>query len=232
MVRNYKRKTARSSYSQTSLQQAVELVRDKKASLREAEKATGVPFNSIRRHIANDSGLNGEQIHGYKQPRRVFSTVMEQELCRYLITCSQMNHGLTIKETCNLAYSYAISNNIIPPNSWHSEESAGKDWLEGLMKRNPQLSIRKPEATSLARCTAFNKHIWNVFFVAITPLTSFNEWGYVVHSLSHDVELNFTIKVILSTNLDHIMAYFDQRTNLPHARTNMPRCGACWYIFA
>ena len=35
---------------------------------------------------------------------------------------------------------------------------AGIDWLQNFMKRQPELSLRTPEATSFARSTAFNKH--------------------------------------------------------------------------
>ncbi|XP_047140204.1 uncharacterized protein LOC124815497 [Hydra vulgaris] len=34
---------------------------------------------------------------------------------------------------------------------------AGKDWLQGFMSRNPQLSIRTPQATSVSRAVGFNK---------------------------------------------------------------------------
>ena len=34
---------------------------------------------------------------------------------------------------------------------------AGVDWFNAFMKRHPELSIWKPQATSLARATAFNK---------------------------------------------------------------------------
>jgi hypothetical protein len=37
------------------------------------------------------------------------------------------------------------------------KQIAGKDWLEGFRRRHPELAIRKPEATSLARAQAFNK---------------------------------------------------------------------------
>ncbi|XP_065658716.1 uncharacterized protein LOC136083243 [Hydra vulgaris] len=38
------------------------------------------------------------------------------------------------------------------------------DWLQGFMKRQPELSLRTPEATSFARSTAFNKHTVREFF--------------------------------------------------------------------
>ncbi|GFR97940.1 transposase [Elysia marginata] len=39
-----------------------------------------------------------------------------------------------------------------------------KEWYHGLMRRHPQLNIRLPEATSLARATAFNRHTINFYF--------------------------------------------------------------------
>ena len=41
---------------------------------------------------------------------------------------------------------------------------AGKDWLRAFVKRRSELSLRCPEATSLAHATAFNKHMVGEFF--------------------------------------------------------------------
>ncbi|XP_067940485.1 uncharacterized protein [Watersipora subatra] len=43
------------------------------------------------------------------------------------------------------------------PSQWVTLESASKSWLQSFMKRNSQISIRIPEATSIARATAFNR---------------------------------------------------------------------------
>ncbi|KAF2881234.1 hypothetical protein ILUMI_24939 [Ignelater luminosus] len=44
------------------------------------------------------------------------------------------------------------------------KKSVGDDWLQGFLKRNPQVCLRKPEATSINRITAFNKKEVTLFF--------------------------------------------------------------------
>ena len=41
---------------------------------------------------------------------------------------------------------------------------ARKDWLYGFLSRNPDLSLRKPEAKSLSRGTSFNKIQAKIFY--------------------------------------------------------------------
>ena len=50
------------------------------------------------------------------------------------------------------------------PDNWKTDKMAGKDWLQGFLKRNKELSIRKPQATSLSRAASFNKFNVNNFF--------------------------------------------------------------------
>ena len=41
---------------------------------------------------------------------------------------------------------------------------AGPDWLQGFLSRHPQLSIRKPQPTNIARAVGFNKEQVEHFF--------------------------------------------------------------------
>ncbi|KAG7261368.1 hypothetical protein CRUP_004133, partial [Coryphaenoides rupestris] len=54
-----------------------------------------------------------------------------------------------VLEVRKLAYSFAVHNNVAVRTNWAEKEMADE---------HPSLSIRTPEATSLARASAFNEH--------------------------------------------------------------------------
>lgn len=93
-----------------------------------------------------------------------------------------MFHGLSCAAARRLAYEFATalkkeSNLSYIPQSWHGKVpgevgSAGPDWLNGFMKRHPDLALRKPESTSLSRTSAFNQHNVNVFFEKLKDVLS------------------------------------------------------------
>ncbi|KAH9632506.1 hypothetical protein HF086_017054 [Spodoptera exigua] len=74
-----------------------------------------------------------------------------------------MNYGLTYKQTRSLAYEYATALKKCPIK-WTEKKEAGIEWLKGFMKRHKDLSLRKPENTSLSRSTSFKKHNVTQFY--------------------------------------------------------------------
>ena len=75
-----------------------------------------------------------------------------------------MFHGLTTKNVRTLAYEMAFLNRIEMPATWTEKQIAGREWLFGFLRRHETLAIRQPEATSLARATAFNRATVGAFF--------------------------------------------------------------------
>lgn len=43
------------------------------------------------------------------------------------------------------------------PNAWRTKQLAGKNWLLSSRNKYSELTLRKPDACSLARATAFNR---------------------------------------------------------------------------
>ena len=77
--------------------------------------------------------------------------------------------GLTTIDVRRLAYDFAEQMGI--DNPFNNEfKIAGVDWLRGFMSRNPQLSIRTPQAISVSRAIGFNKPKLNQFFLVYKSL--------------------------------------------------------------
>lgn len=54
--------------------------------------------------------------------------------------------------------------NKIKYNFNNNLKLAGIDWFYNFIRRNPSILVRKPEATSMSRITAFNKSEVSLFF--------------------------------------------------------------------
>ncbi|XP_046684553.1 uncharacterized protein LOC124370309 [Homalodisca vitripennis] len=74
-----------------------------------------------------------------------------------------MFYGITITDLRRLAFTVAEELKI--SHNFNKEtQMAGEDWVAGFRKRNPQISLRKPSATSLSRVIGFNKPEVDLFF--------------------------------------------------------------------
>lgn len=166
MVRTYQRKTNRGKTSVEVFQEAANLVINDKMSIRDAASRRGINFMTLHRYIKKlkANPLNTTISVGYAKPSKVFSDEEEHELAKYVEHCSKIYYGMTTKDLRKFAFDLAVANKNKFPEAWRKNELASKDWLKGYLKRHKNLSIRSPEATSLARATAFNRANVNLFF--------------------------------------------------------------------
>ena len=65
-----------------------------------------------------------------------------------------MFYRLLTNKCRRLAFEFVIQNNITIPDNWEKKRIAGIDWFLSF-KLKYRLSVQKPDATSLARATAF-----------------------------------------------------------------------------
>ncbi|XP_063898723.1 uncharacterized protein LOC135119085 [Helicoverpa armigera] len=169
-MRTYKRKSERGNISKDVYEQAaVILEEDKTKKFAALQRLWIVPYvtNKIfkEKKRSKEKGTPLESVTmGYKKNRQVFNDKQEAVLVSYLIKCSQIYYGLTPKDVRQLAFECALKHNFVTPQSWLDNKEAGVDWLTAFLKRNPSLSIRSPEATSLSRATSFNKTNIDNFF--------------------------------------------------------------------
>ncbi|KAG5874311.1 hypothetical protein JTB14_019060 [Gonioctena quinquepunctata] len=80
----------------------------------------------------------------------------------------------------NIAYSSAEKNNIKHPFNIGTI-LAGEDWFTGLRKRHPEIALRSPEATSLARARGFNRQSVAKFFKLLKDIT--DKQNYTSHRI-------------------------------------------------
>lgn len=102
---------------------------------------------------------------------KVFTTEEERQLADYCKIASKMGYGVCSSKLRSLAYEFAVKLNKRLPhsrksnmNAWEVRKEAGIDWWKAFMKRHPDLTIRKPEPTSIGRMSAFNRHNVNLFY--------------------------------------------------------------------
>lgn len=159
MPRNYVRKTTRSTWTEEALIRAVRAIKENKCSIRKAAKLFNVPYATLHDRLNNR--YPSEKIKlGRKS---VFSQEQEAELRDYILKLANMYYGLTPKKIKQIAYDFAVSNNV--KHNFNCEKKmCGKEWLYGFLRRNQQISLRRPEATSLNRVLAFNRTDVNLFY--------------------------------------------------------------------
>jgi len=163
MPRNYKCKGERGTWPLLNLQKAVSSVLIHGKSQKKAASDFGIPRQTLRRHL--EKAKNGDGVEKVLGRPRILSRADEDELVSVIINMEKRLFGLTKMDIRRLAYRYCEVNNI-KHNFSPKTECAGEDWMIGFLKNHPELSLRKPEATSLARAGGFNKEKVSRFFDA------------------------------------------------------------------
>ncbi|KAJ8944307.1 hypothetical protein NQ318_005134 [Aromia moschata] len=147
-------------------------------SIRKIGSYFGIHYSTLSRSISKIKKLRqvGNIIEmprcGYAKIRKVFTETEEDILVQYIIRSSDIMFGLDPISVRKLAYQCAVLHEIKMPTSWTEIGQAGVEWLKLFLKRHGGLSIRQPEATSLARATSFNRTNVTLFFDKLSNVLS------------------------------------------------------------
>jgi hypothetical protein len=157
MPRNWKRKTSIGSWSGGELQAAAVRIAEG-VSIRKVANETGIPFSTLQRKVKNKE-FNSPRLGRHT----VFTEDQEKTLTQHILHLNNMFHGLNITQLRKIAYESAEILKL--PHKFNRDaKMAGRDWIQGFLKRNPTISVRKPEAISIQRITGFNKNEVTKFF--------------------------------------------------------------------
>lgn len=140
-------------------------------TLKGTSRQYGIPLMTLKRYSRRQKEESVEiQYEPNYRKSQIFTEEEEKDLAKYLETASKLYHGLTPKNVRMLAYQFGKKNNKKIPYGWQVKEEATYDWFWGFMNRHKELSLRKPEATSLSRATSFNRHNVGTFFENLKSL--------------------------------------------------------------
>ena len=165
MVRNYIKKTKWAETPRYLVEREVNEIIFWGRSISSVAMEIGIDNTTLRRYVKQAQVMGSRKLNiGYKPNRQVFSAEQETVLQDYLVRAANIYFGLSPRNVRELAYECAIEFGLEMPDQWSRDHCAGPDWFSGFLKRNPSLSIRTPEPTSLSRATSFNRSNVDRFF--------------------------------------------------------------------
>ncbi|XP_061714882.1 uncharacterized protein LOC133523371 [Cydia pomonella] len=178
-----KRKTERKNCPADVLEEARKLI-EKGQSKRSVAEAFGMPESSLRKRLKR-----GEPATKLGRYETTFTEQIEEDFCNYLKLLDDMYFGLTAKRLRELAFEFAVANNI--PHRFNTDTKlAGKGWLRGFRSRHPEISLRQPTSTSIARAMAFNRPQVERFYINLMVLQ--DRYNFPPHRIFNMDETGFT----------------------------------------
>ncbi|XP_050302777.1 uncharacterized protein LOC126740692 [Anthonomus grandis grandis] len=163
MPRKRERTTAKAAWTEEDLLHARTAI-ERGMSKRLAARTYKIPFTTLRDRLKNQN--IGRPRLGRKP---VFNQQQESEIAEQVKLLGSIYYGLSVTDLRKSVYKYAEINSI-KNNFDKNSKMAGLDWVQGFMRRNPSVAVRKAEATSLNRVSAFNKEEITHFYQMLGDL--------------------------------------------------------------
>lgn len=139
------------------LKKAIDKVMSKKFSLRKSAEVYKLPKSTLFDYVKKLRG-GGEIKLPLRRGRFVptFTEEYEEALTKHVVDMSNRCMPLTRKEFLKLAFQLAEQFKLKHRFNM-AKKSAGKHFYYDFIKRHPDLSLRRPESTSLMRAVGFNR---------------------------------------------------------------------------
>lgn len=139
----------RKQWSDSSMESALEAVKNGELSINRAAKTYDVPCSTLKDRIS------GRVIHGSKPgPSRYLDDEEEQTLSDHLVQVAKVGYGKTRKQVLSIVENVAREKDVLR----HSHSNRVSDgWWRRFLERQPTLSLRRGDATAHVRMDATNK---------------------------------------------------------------------------
>ncbi|KAF3856780.1 hypothetical protein F7725_017503 [Dissostichus mawsoni] len=125
--------------------------------LRLLARAWSVPKSTLQRRVKGNGHFN------HTIGRKPFLPEKDEaELEEMIATLGKRGFPLRLDDIRTLAFQFAEKKGI--KGFSQITKKAGYRWFQGFLRRNPKLSMRKPEALSAARAAGFNPTVVNKWF--------------------------------------------------------------------
>ncbi|KAJ8967132.1 hypothetical protein NQ314_003066, partial [Rhamnusium bicolor] len=165
-------KTPKTKSLRLSESKAISEVVNNRSSVNAAAKKYDIPEPTLRRYLKKGGRTRELDEHEFPvnagRYKKTFSTGQIEELKQYIVVIDRKAFGLTKSQFGRLCFDFAESKGIT--HKFNKEKrAAGRDFIEAFMKES-KLTLRKPEATSVARLMAFNKINVGKFFDVLKDL--------------------------------------------------------------
>lgn len=190
MPRKRTRTTTKASWTVDSLENAVSVLKRGGISVFIVSQKNGIPYSTLKKRYNLAKADDSSYKNSPKLRRRtVFNVAQEEILANHLRTMSSKFYGLTREQFRKVCYSVAKQLGIEKRFN-QVNQTAEKYWLAGFLHRDPDLSIRKPEAISINRILGFNKTEITLFFNNLEKLMK--QHNFVPQMIYHVDETGIT----------------------------------------
>lgn len=164
MPRRRKRKPAaqpkppakkRKQWDNNSMQLAMEAVKSGRLGVNEAARTYGLPFTTLK------DRMRGRVVHGTNPGPRPFLDKQEEKLLTdHLVQVAQLGYGKTRKQVLNTVENVAREKGVLQAD----RKKLSSGWFRRFMERNPDLSLRRGDATAHVRMDCTNTAALNNYF--------------------------------------------------------------------
>lgn len=198
MPNKYTRKrnvVPRATWSADDLHLAITAVICNEMSLNEAAHSYNIPKTTLKRRIATNNLEKTDRLG----PDGSLGKTTEEKLSMHIKKLQKQGFAPTRTEVRKIAFNLA---ELLGIRHKFKNGKAGRVWLQSFLRRNPDISVRKAENTSVARAIGMSREIVSKYFTLLQTVLAENELfgkpGHIFNTDETGLQLN--------TRPEHVLA--------------------------